>query len=121
MAALLVGLDVAALATSQEVPLLSVPAVVLTWCIAWLVRRMSVQARGVKEAFSERLRNLRIVGEAVGIVALSIAVWAGCQLGGGGRATCIVVPAIVGAMAAWGVFVRRNQSLTPGAKGGHAR
>jgi hypothetical protein len=121
VAALLVGLDVAALATSQEIPLLSLPALVLAGCVTWLVRRMVVRGRGVKEAFSDRLRDPRIMGEAVGVAALSIAVWAGCQLGGGGRATCVVVPAVVGAVAAFCVFLRRNQRLAPGAKGGRAR
>jgi hypothetical protein len=121
MAGLLVGLDVAALAAIQEVPLAALPGAMLTWCIAWLLRRMSVQVTGVKDALSKRLRNIRVVGEAVGLFALSFATWAVCRLGGSGHATCIVVPAVVGSAAAWGLFALRNRSLPPGSGEAHAR
>ncbi|TJZ99836.1 hypothetical protein [Actinacidiphila oryziradicis] len=121
MAGLLVGLDVAALAATQEVPLAALPGAMLTWCIAWLARRMSVQVTGVKDTLSKRLRNIRLVGEAVGLGALSFATWAVCRLVSSGNATCIVVPAVVGSAAAWGLFARRNRSLPPGAGGARAR
>ena len=121
VAGLLIGLDVAAFAATREVPLASLPGAMLIWCIAWLLRRMSVQVTGVKDALSKRLRNIRIMGEAVGLPALSLAAWAVCRLSGGGHATCIVVPAVVGSAAAWGLFARRNRSLPPGVRGAHAR
>jgi hypothetical protein len=121
VAGLLFGLAVAAFAATQEVPLASVPGAVLVWCIAWLLRRMSVQVTGVKDALSARFRNIRRVGEAVGLPALCLAAWEVCRLSGGGPATCIAVPAVVGSAAAWGLFALRNRSLPPGAGGADAR
>lgn len=121
LAGMLVGVDVAALAATREVPLAALPGALLTWPIAWLIRRMSVQVTGVRDAPSKRLRNIRLVGEAVGLCALCIAVWAVCRLGGGSHATCIVVPAVVGAAAASSLFARRNRALPPGPEGAHAR
>ncbi|WP_328902920.1 hypothetical protein OHR86_26130 [Streptomyces sp. NBC_00441] len=121
LAGLLVGMDVAALAATREIPLAALPGALLAWFVAWLIRRMSVQVTGVRDVPSKRLGNLRLVGEAVGLCALCIAVWAVCRLGGGSHATCIIAPAVVGAAVASILFALRNRALPPGPGGAHAR
>ncbi|MGW1437588.1 hypothetical protein ACWD7M_20375 [Streptomyces griseus] len=121
LAGLLVGMNVAALAATREVPLAALPGALLAWFNAWLIRRMSIQVTGVKDAPSKRLRNIRLVGEAVGLCALCLAVWAVCRLSGASHATCIAVPAVVGAAAASILFACRNRVLPPGPGGASDR
>ncbi|WP_327429339.1 hypothetical protein [Streptomyces sp. NBC_01236] len=118
---LVFGLDVAGWAAMQEERLLTLPVAVFTCCIAWMFVRMNVQVTGVQVALSQHLRNVRRMGEALGLMALSVAVWAVCRLGGAGDIACVVVPAVVGAAGAWAVCARRNRSQSPDARRAHAR
>ncbi|MER7183537.1 hypothetical protein ABT404_29385 [Streptomyces hyaluromycini] len=119
--ALVFGLNMASAGARLEGSAAAWPVLLLADLFLVVVYRMNIRASGVKVAFTTRLRNPWRLVELVGLWVLSMAAWEACRSCGGGHAACIVAPGVVGAVASWFVFARRNRSFPPNSRRARAR